>query len=81
MGSDQAKSLVLLQKMNAMIRFQDASGASLSSELITSSTTIQDINMEFTLDVHRYIELLCCYESQPQRLPNGSKEIVRPHER
>lgn len=76
MGSDQAEHLVVVQKLASLIKFQAPIATHLSRELTTFSTSVQDINMEFTPDVHRSIELLCCYESHPQRLPSGSKEIV-----
>lgn len=76
MGSEKAEDLVVVQKLASLMKFQAPIATNLSKELKTFSTAVQDINMEFTIDVHRSIELLCCYESHPQRLPNGTKEIV-----
>lgn len=80
MGSEKTEDLVVVQKLASLIKFQSPIATNLTKELKTFSTAVQDINMEFTIDVHRSIELLCCYESHPQRLPNGSREIVgRPN--
>ncbi|KAF7559267.1 hypothetical protein G7046_g4900 [Stylonectria norvegica] len=78
MGSEKAEDLVVVQKLASLMKFQTPIATNLSKELKIFSTAVQDINMEFTIDVHRSIELLCCYESHPQRLPNGSKEIIVP---
>jgi hypothetical protein len=76
MGSEKAEDLVVVQKLASLLKFQTPVATHLTKELQTFSTAVQDINMEFTFDVHRSIELLCCYESHPQRLPNGPSEIV-----
>ncbi|KAF7546004.1 hypothetical protein G7Z17_g8749 [Cylindrodendrum hubeiense] len=78
MGSEKAEDLVVVQKLASLIKFESAIATNLTKELKTFSTAVQDINMEFTIDVHRSIELLCCYESHPQRLPSGSREIIVP---
>ncbi|KAH7171420.1 ankyrin repeat-containing domain protein [Dactylonectria macrodidyma] len=78
MGSEKAEDLVVVQKLASLMKFQSAIATNLTKELKTFSTAVQDINMEFTIDVHRSIELLCCYESHPQRLPSGSREIIVP---
>ncbi|KAH7022316.1 hypothetical protein EDB80DRAFT_5992 [Ilyonectria destructans] len=78
MGSEKTEDLVVVQKLASLIKFQSPIATNLTKELKTFSTAVQDINMEFTIDVHRSIELLCCYESHPQRLPNGSREIIVP---
>lgn len=77
MGSEKTGDLVLVQTLASLVKLQAPVATNLTKELRTFSTTVQDINMEFTIDVHRSIELLCCYESQAQRLPDGTKEIVR----
>ncbi|KAK7415160.1 hypothetical protein QQX98_006104 [Neonectria punicea] len=76
MGSEKAEDLVVVQKLASLIKFQAPVATNLTKELKTFSNAVQDINMEFTIDVHRSIELLCCYESHPQRLPSGSEIIV-----
>ncbi|KPM37648.1 hypothetical protein AK830_g8940 [Neonectria ditissima] len=76
MGSEKAEDLVVVQKLASLIKFQSPVATNLTKELKTFSNAVQDINMEFTIDVHRSIELLCCYESHPQRLPSGSEIIV-----
>lgn len=78
MGSEKAEDLVVVQKLASLLKFQTPVATYLTKELQTFSTAVQDINMEFTFDVHRSIELLCCYESRPQRLPNGPSEIIVP---
>ncbi|CAM1510967.1 Fc.00g084800.m01.CDS01 [Cosmosporella sp. VM-42] len=78
MGSEKAEDLVVVQKLASLMKFQTPIATNLTKELKTFSTAVQDINMEFTIDVHRSIKLLCCYESHPQRLPGGSKEIIVP---
>lgn len=76
MGSEKAEDLVVVQKLASLMKLQTAVATNLTKELRAFSNSVQDINMEFTIDVHRSIKLLCCYESHPQRLPNGTKEIV-----
>ncbi|SCO56029.1 related to ankyrin [Fusarium fujikuroi] len=76
MGSEKAEDLVVVQKLASLMKLQTAVATNLTKELRAFSNSVQDINMEFTIDVHRSIKLLCCYESHPQRLPNGAKEIV-----
>jgi hypothetical protein len=76
MGSEKAEDLVVVQKLASLMKLQTAVATNLTKELRSFSNSVQDINMEFTIDVHRSIKLLCCYESHPQRLPNGTKEIV-----
>lgn len=76
MGSDQAENLVVVQRLASIMKFEAPIATNLTKELKTFSTSVQDINQEFTVDVHKSMDLLCFYESQPQRLPNGSKEIV-----
>ncbi|KAF5006590.1 hypothetical protein FDECE_7041 [Fusarium decemcellulare] len=78
MGSEKAEDLVVVQKLASLMRLQTPIATNLTKELRSFSTAVQDINMEFTIDVHRSIKLLCCYESHPQRLPNGTKEIIVP---
>ncbi|KAF4502263.1 hypothetical protein FAGAP_1502 [Fusarium agapanthi] len=78
MGSEKAEDLVVVQKLASLIKLQTAVATNLTKELRAFSNSVQDINMEFTIDVHRSIKLLCCYESHPQRLPNGAKEIIVP---
>ncbi|KAF5025948.1 hypothetical protein F66182_1983 [Fusarium sp. NRRL 66182] len=78
MGSEKAEDLVIVQRLASLIKFQAAVATNLTKELRSFSTAVQDINLEFTIDVHRSIKLLCCYESHPQRLPNGIKEIIVP---
>ncbi|KAF4341128.1 hypothetical protein FBEOM_4998 [Fusarium beomiforme] len=78
MGSEKAEDLVVVQKLASLVILQTAVATNLTKELRAFSTSVQDINMEFTIDVHRSIKLLCCYESHPQRLPNGTKEIIVP---
>ncbi|EWG51414.1 hypothetical protein FVEG_16789 [Fusarium verticillioides 7600] len=78
MGSEKAEDLVVVQKVASLMKLQTAVATNLTKELRAFSNSVQDINMEFTIDVHRSIKLLCCYESHPQRLPNGAKEIIVP---
>ncbi|KAF4969079.1 hypothetical protein FZEAL_10300 [Fusarium zealandicum] len=78
MGSEKAEDLVVVQKMASLMKLQAPIATNLTKELRIFSTAVQDINMEFTIDVHRSIKLLCCYESHPQRLPSGTKEIIVP---
>ncbi|KAG5767625.1 hypothetical protein H9Q72_004619 [Fusarium xylarioides] len=78
MGSEKAEDLVVVQKLASLMKLQTAVATNLTKELRAFSNSVQDINMEFTIDVHRSIKLLCCYESHPQRLPNGAKEIIVP---
>ncbi|EXA37748.1 hypothetical protein NW761_009922 [Fusarium oxysporum] len=78
MGSEKAEDLVVVQKLASLMKLQTAVATNLTKELRAFSNSVQDINMEFTIDVHRSIKLLCCYESHPQRLPNGTKEIIVP---
>lgn len=77
LGSVQADNLVMVQILTSMIKLQTAIATNLTKELTPFSTAVQDINQEFTIDIHRSMDLLCFYESQPQRLPGGAKEIVR----
>ncbi|KAH7473164.1 hypothetical protein FOMA001_g12285 [Fusarium oxysporum f. sp. matthiolae] len=78
MGSEKVEDLVVVQKLASLMKLQTAVATNLTKELRAFSNSVQDINMEFTIDVHRSIKLLCCYESHPQRLPNGTKEIIVP---
>lgn len=76
MGAEQAEKLVTIQTITSLIMPSTALAKNLSKELKLFSNSVMDISKEFTVDVHRSMELLCCYESHPQRLPGGSKEIV-----
>ncbi|KFA48816.1 hypothetical protein S40293_01512 [Stachybotrys chartarum IBT 40293] len=78
MGAEQAEKLVTIQTITSLIKPSTALAKNLSKELKVFSNSVMDISKEFTVDVHRSMELLCCYESHPQRLPGGSKEIIVP---
>ncbi|GAB1313650.1 hypothetical protein MFIFM68171_03860 [Madurella fahalii] len=78
MGSEQAGYLHLAQNFLSLMTLQQPTATNLTKELEPFSTTLQDINQEFSLDIHRSINLICFYESIPQRLPHGRSVIIVP---
>lgn len=78
LGSGHAAYLNMAQNFLSWVKLEQAVATNLTQELEAFSTAVQDINQEFSLDVHRSIKLICFFESEPQRLPNGKKAIVSP---
>ena len=76
MGSEYAGDLSLAQNLASWVKLEQAVATNLTEELELFSNAVQDMNQEFTLDVHRSFKMICFYESRPQRLPNGKRAIV-----
>ncbi|KAH7346139.1 hypothetical protein BKA65DRAFT_272059 [Rhexocercosporidium sp. MPI-PUGE-AT-0058] len=76
MGAEQANYLSLAQNFLSLVKLEQPVATNLTKELELFSTTMQDINQEFSIDVHRSIKLICFYESVPQRLPHGKSVIT-----
>lgn len=73
-GSDQAKNLKIAQKLFSLVGgSQDTT--TITKELEAYSTTTMDINKSFMRKASQGLILLCFFETQPTRLPQGDRVV------